>query len=468
MASCRIPPKNISVTVQDIPLKQKENAFLSNYLTNRQTDPKWVGNWLIYYLYLFYLFKKYKHTDSIYISDYDVFSMRIVLNYKIESYSNFVIESPDKTRNVFFMQDPLFSYIQFIIAQINSGSNIIVIPLIIDVTSVTTNPDGTTSEYTISHKNVLIYKSCLNAFEHFEPYGDNFKGPRVDNDIKSCIQLIINYINHETNKKIKFHSNNATSLTRNRRIPYTAPDYPSAGPQTLEFWATEYTQFERDSGYCVAWSLLFIELSLKYSSMSIKQINKRVMEEVVEAILRHEGNPQPLAVNFSRRYLYLARNYCFFIISQIEFNYNFIFDDFIKETNAQNQLIDKVGQVYDSVEFVKYLLIVNCLYTIEYNCITIGMNYKQHFQQLYNNYRRINGVYPQKHLLKKDIMSLKIQDFSTENEFWAIVIMNLLMKLIEIEKKKSGFYTIRVSASTATNTKTRKHLTGSRYHLLND
>jgi hypothetical protein len=468
MASCRLPPKNISITVQDIPLKQKQNSFLSNYLVNRETDPLWVGNWLIYYLYLFYLFKKYQHTTSIYINGYDVYNMRIVLNYKIESHSDRIIEAPTKSRSLFFMQEPLFSYLQFIITQIESDCNILVIPLIIDVINVTYNLDGTTDEYKMSHKNVLIYKSCLNAFEHFEPYGDYFKGAQVDNNIKHCIQLIISYINRQCGKKIKLNSNISTSLNRNRTIPNTSNHFPSTGPQTLEFWAPEYTAFEKGQGYCVAWSLLFIELSLKYPAMSIKQLNKKVMEKVVEAILKHEGNPQPLAVNFSRRYLFLARNYCFYIISQIEFNYNFIFDDFIKETNAKNELISKVGKIYNQTDFVNYLLVINCLYTVEYNCITIGMDYKQHFQNLYNNYKRINGVYPQRSILNKPIMELKVPDFESENEFWAMLMMNLLTKLIEIERKKTGFHIVTVPSATNSKTRKQTHVYGSRYGVLVD
>jgi hypothetical protein len=465
MASCRLHPKNISITVQDIPIKTKDQNYVTEYLVDRGNDPQWVGNWLIYYLYLFHLFKKYKHTDSIYIHDYDIFKKGINLDYKIESYSNSVLERPDRTWSIFFMQEPLFSYIQFLISKIQMGSDILIIPLMINVTNVTTNPDGTTSEDTITHKNVLIYKRCLNALEHFEPYGDYFKGRSVDTDIRKCLLQLTNYINITCRTKIKFYDNKSTSLNRNRSIPYSSNNYPSAGPQSLEFWAPEYTQFERDKGYCVAWSLLFIELSLKYPTKSIKQINKKIMEEVIESILKHEGNPQPRAVNFSRRYLYLARNYCFYIISQIEFHYNFMFDDFILETNSQNQLVKKVGQIYDAVEYKKYLIIINCLYTVEYNCITIGMDYKQHFQNLYNNYKRLNGIYPSKKILNVPIMELKVADFVTEDQFWAVVMMNLLLKLIKIEKKKTSFHHITVHKEE-TNHKTQKNRRGSRYHLL--
>jgi hypothetical protein len=175
-----------------------------------------------------------------------------------------------------------------------------------------------------------------------------------------------------------------------------------------------------------------------------------------------------LAVNFSRRYLFLARNYCFYIISQIEFNYNFIFDDFIKETNAKNELISKVGKIYNQTDFVNYLLVINCLYTVEYNCITIGMDYKQHFQNLYNNYKRINGVYPQRSILNKPIMELKVPDFESENEFWAMLMMNLLTKLIEIERKKTGFHIVTVPSATNSKTRKQTHVYGSRYGVLVD
>jgi hypothetical protein len=468
MAQCKLKSNKLSLTLESIPTKLKEDQFVSNFLVNIESDPKWIGSWLIYYLFILLLFKKYNHNTSIYINNFNVYTMKIILKYKIENYSNSILESPTKIGRPFYMEPSTLSYVEFIIDKISNDCEILIIPLHINVINNILNTDGTYTEYPVTHKNVIIYKKCLNAFEHFEPYGDHFQTREIDLDIRRCLKMLISYINRKSHKNIKFNSNSKTSLTRNTTIPNSSYNYPAAGPQTLEFWASEYTDFERDQGYCVAWSLLFIELSLKYPSMSIKQINQKVMEEVVEAITIHEKIPNPSkAINFSKRYLYLARNYSYYIIAQIELNYNFLFDKFVSENT--NNLVSQVSQIYHDTEYRRYLIIINVLYSIESICIHFLINYEQYLQIIRHRYEMSHGEKPNKKYLIKPIIELKYEDFTDESEFNELLVMNLLTKLIENNKRKPSFYTLNVhkkSSKKRSNNKTLKR--GSRFQLLSN
>ncbi len=466
MASCSLPPKSISLTVESIPTRFNK---LSNFTVDRDVDPEWIGSWMIYYLFLLTLFKKYNHTTSIYVDQFNAYNnMKIDLDYVLMSRMRWddvgrgyyfykdIQNSPRLQGNPYYLQGSVAAYVNYIIDCINKDCDLFIIPIhlnyTVDVESLkhTYIPGKRTT-----HKNVLIYKRCLNAFEHFEPYGNYFFSPDVDWDVKRCLQKLVNHINRKTGRKIKFHDNYRTSLNGN--IP---------GPQSLEMITPKFTTFERNQGYCVAWSLLFIELSLKYPNLSIKNINQHVMDEVVEAITTRGGIPNTTNTElFSDRYLYLARNYSFYIIAQIELKYHFLFDEMIRNTNTMNKLVKQTAKLYHNTEYVNYLSIINGLYSIEKHNMENGTTYEEYLAVLVQDYKEDYGATGLKGILKAPIMSIAKIDNEDSVKLSYLVSMSLLARLSE--QPKTTTYTVHVRSTVKTKTsksKTRKK--GSRYHVL--
>jgi hypothetical protein len=421
--------------IRNIPLNQKETTLINNYLAQQPDDPLWIGSWLIYYLYLFYLFKKYNHTDSIYIENFDIYKMQIFLHYGF--HNDRLIDYPNLTKSNNYLTNPYIAgYLEFIVNRIKNGCELLFIPLIIR-----RNYNDGNNEYSYCHKNILVYKKHQNSFEHFEPYGSYIKNDTIDKmkHVQKCVEFFLNYINENTGMNIELYDNKVTSLKPTHLISQYIPKNQHPGPQSLEFFTDEYTEFETNEGYCVAWSLLFIELSLKYPRMPINYINERILEEIVENIFSSKGisNRNDIRVrNYSSKYLALARNYCFYIMAQIELNFYFLFDSFVKEGNSHTVLIEQIKKIYekDNDIYQNFITVIGIMYTLEHQHINDDSSYDEIYKIVENRYIEKHNKKPLKRDLTSHIRMDKFIEYEENEELQAMIMLNLCLKLKEMEK----------------------------------
>jgi hypothetical protein len=163
------------------------------------------------------------------------------------------------------------------------------------------------------------------------------------------------------------------------------------------------------------------------------------MGEVIDSIVNTGMNNQ-LAIHKSKQYLLLARNYCFFIMRQIEFNYYFIFDEFAEGTN--NSLITQTHRIYNE-KYTYYFFIINIIYEIE-----LEYGYRRYYKELFQEYKDKFYTNPSSEELKTSLLSLNTIKEKNYRKYSLIIRMNLILKLLKNEKQKTKQYiTIPINLS---------------------
>jgi hypothetical protein len=145
-------------------------------------------------------------------------------------------------------------------------------------------PIGLSTYNTDYHSNVLIYDKSKKTIKHFDPNGSLFdKYPAVEKNLEKIFkELKIKYLNPEI----------------------VCPVY---GPQLLEFSNCIIKNTDGSTltnpGFCLLWSLWYIELSLKYPDNDSKKLFEKAIKNLGPGICEFILNLAKIVNNFTESYI---------------------------------------------------------------------------------------------------------------------------------------------------------------------
>jgi hypothetical protein len=208
-----------------------------------------------------YLFNKYK-TNCLVTQKYEnsVPEMKIFIDKDDEPNIN---------------NGPLKHLAKKIVNCILRNERIIIIPLSLKITTM-----GKTS----GHANLLIYRNNTRELEHFEPHGADFQGGNEDTQllVNERLENDLNYLVENINIKLNEKSLLPIKLLKAHEV---CPRL--AGVQALELESRLPKLPIEPDGYCVAWSMFFVEMCLKNPEIPSEQIYRAILDERV----KHGSNP---------------------------------------------------------------------------------------------------------------------------------------------------------------------------------
>ena len=295
----------------------------------KEDRKQYIVNKLTTDLYLFYLCKKYNQRSTFFI--------------KSNPFNNIglFIHSVD---NDFGLMD-YKKYALHVAKEIMNATDIIIVPITIMY------QQG-------FHANVLIYKKFLNSFEHFEPHGKVLggesgilakKGKR--NVITNLLQEFVRDVNTmitSNHREVLYTSSVETSLNLSDIIEIDEV-------QKIYFTGPQHFDLE---GYCALWCILMSELSLKYPTLSLSELNNKN----IRSVIKHNGNL------LSEKIDKFINGYSVYINRTLYDYFHGIFE-FIPNTHyLQNKK--------NNIE------LLNELYNVEYLCITSKKTYQQYIKKL--------------------------------------------------------------------------------------
>jgi hypothetical protein len=132
-----------------------------------------------------------------------------------------------------------------------------------------------------THANILVYDKLKNVLERFEPYG------------------IIPYVDSD-NLDIFIHKIGIECINKN--ITYIKPSdmFDSLGPQVISDDSNYNIRKLGDpNGYCLAWTLWFLELRINNPDITAKEIMKNNIGSIIKS---NAVNADKLFINFIRNY----------------------------------------------------------------------------------------------------------------------------------------------------------------------
>ena len=245
----------------------KKFSELLEYTEKEFLDPNWSGFTMLTELFTYHLFYKYKHYDNI-------FTGNISLN--ITTFSDFEFPINNDNDNDI--------YLNKIINNILKGSEILYITLFLIFAD------------NSSHQNVLLYRRESNTIEDFEPNGilsipiligtnSNVKNETITQDIiDQMIKInVIDKINERINP-----TQNPDQMIKYLSAKDNSINFPKKGVFGIGCQAIECS-YKNDLvpseiitgfGYCAAWSLFFIEMSLNYKHLNVKELNRFIFNSI--------------------------------------------------------------------------------------------------------------------------------------------------------------------------------------------
>ena len=126
-----------------------------------------------------------------------------------------------------------------------------------------------------SHRNLLIFRKRANTIEHYEPHGHAFKlqpNSKTTISIQNNIFKLVQKINSKiprSNDKIEF-------ITADNSCPYIRTGFQQLeGNSTLPLHSDLEPQ-----GYCVAWNLFMLEMSLLNPTLSLSEIQNQIIRVI--------------------------------------------------------------------------------------------------------------------------------------------------------------------------------------------
>ncbi len=146
----------------------------------------------------------------------------------------------------------------------NENLRVIIIPLSLQVSSAD-------KHQIVGHANVIICRKVNNneyVFEHFEPHGSDYQG---DSDYGDSIADVIQ----------KYYLNDLGITYKYERSNKVCPVF--RGIQTTY----DYDVGERNGGYCVMWTMFFIEICLRNPTLSSDIVFKRIMAHVKKDTIQY-------------------------------------------------------------------------------------------------------------------------------------------------------------------------------------
>jgi hypothetical protein len=135
------------------------------------------------------------------------------------------------------------------------------------------------------HANMMIYRPKNNTFEHYEPHGAYFKGQPTPM-IKKIVEQFRSFIPFW--ERLGFIPAGAKFIPSNEICPNPKglQAYESDQKKTMGLTAKDV-----GGGFCMMWSLFYLEMCLKYPEISGEQLNKKAIEELqkfgINGFVRH-------------------------------------------------------------------------------------------------------------------------------------------------------------------------------------
>lgn len=219
----------------------------------------WNGNQAVSTLFYIYLLKKYKSHCLLYKG-----SGLVGFHFKFEE---------GKSTYQDMLSDEA---IALLVQCIRKGVSTIIIPVLLVFADENDNISG--------HANVLIYRKEFQTIEHFEPHGKKFNRDtemtqRIQSAIEDQIQKLNTLLAEQQLSSVELITSN-----------YTCPRM--YGFQALEniHGKSRRKPHETGGGYCVAWSLFFMELALCNPEITSKQLYDRIYALLGKKDDRKMGN----------------------------------------------------------------------------------------------------------------------------------------------------------------------------------
>jgi len=289
---------------------------------------KWEYSAVMQNLFYLYLFNKYKTNCLIYDQKFVSYEeLGLELYVDDEKFEN------KQTKSFYVISN-------LIINCISRGSNIIIIPLTINISS------------SLRHANVLIYRKNGNIIEHFEPHGAhiNLQDGKYIPRIESKLSDFISYLNKDLEKK---GLQKVILKSSNDVCPYIN------GLQTIEA-----SIFGSESGgYCAAWCMFFTELALKNPTIPSDHLL-----EMIFNILQSKSKSNKITKTTAKYLKQIIRGYVLFISEKIDTYFSILFGDKISVETIVNKMDDVKNPA--NAPFLRNLSVVmNEMIELEYKLL---------------------------------------------------------------------------------------------------
>ena len=343
LKSSSSPKDEMMTSIQDIDLKMPDvlpgeltysekiaKKMEKTFQMHKEVQP-FIGSSYFTNLFYLYLFKKYKMncviTDN---------STEIALTFNFQNKENMSVHH----ENIEDCSQRIFECVK-------GGQNIIIIPLLFQITIDQIHRGG--------HANLLIYRVTTGEFEHFEPHGAEYGGIQKKM-INKRINGVLSYLVETLNEKIRDYnaefddsssnssSSNSGKIKEVTLIPAEAVCPDIKGLQALEQTsAIPKNAILEPGGYCTSWSMFFTELCLKNPELSSRQIHDAIMEktELYEAKNDYLRN--------------VIRGYTCFINNKIAKYFSLVFGESMSSVKIHSMLREFSQTGEKNVDFTNFL-----------------------------------------------------------------------------------------------------------------
>ena len=344
LKSSSSPKDEMMTSIQDIDLKMPDvlpgeltysekiaKKMEKTFQMHKEVQP-FIGSSYFTNLFYLYLFKKYKMncviTDN---------STEIALTFNFQNKENMSVHH----ENIEDCSQRIFECVK-------GGQNIIIIPLLFQITIDQIHRGG--------HANLLIYRVTTGEFEHFEPHGAEYGGIQKKM-INKRINGVLSYLVETLNEKIRDYnaefddsssnssSSNSGKIKEVTLIPAEAVcPVVEGGLQALEQTSMiPKNAILEPKGYCASWSMFFTELCLKNPELSSRQIHDAIMEktELYEAKNDYLRN--------------VIRGYTCFINNKIAKYFSLVFGESMSSVKIHSMLREFSQTGEKNVDFTNFL-----------------------------------------------------------------------------------------------------------------
>jgi len=157
-----------------------------------------------------------------------------------------------------------------------------------------------------THMNALFLNTLLNTAERYEPHGgitNHPKNIKITEQLKTFIDGINNLLPNEDKIKLVDIAESCPSKKGIQYYEITLENKNLKEEKTKEKFEFGNVLFKDPEGFCCAWSLLMIDLRLKFPDKSIGEINKIMTDKLIV-------NPIEL--------IYFIRGFVSFTIYEVE------------------------------------------------------------------------------------------------------------------------------------------------------
>ena len=299
----------------------------------------WEGDGLVEMFYQFHLFLKFnvQCNGIIDVKARDKPTMYDNLELYVEVNKDEELKRKYKLKN----DENIRTYASRIKSCINESTDIV--PIVISLRLLNS---GLLQE--TGHANLFIVRPKLKVVEHYEPHGTKYANNLyVSQQLKDIGEIFTRHFNSNTNNE---NTSRFTFISPEFTCPSiadklqgfqraetfaTRPQYKGA-PRKHSYLPTYL--YERESGYCSAWSLLVMELTLSHKTLSMRDIQDKLIHILNSMESDYEIHDKLLSIIRSYS-LHIFR--CVYPFFNIVFRQNFSYtsmDSFNKFTKELKEL----------------------------------------------------------------------------------------------------------------------------------